>query len=315
MIEMHDLRERLRRAGDHVSPPEEAFERLVERRRRRQRNGRIAAGAVALALTGAILGGLLVVLGGRETRLTPGGSGLGAPDEGGQSLAVGPGQSFYERSVVIVPDAEGFEPGTAEVETWCSADGSCRIEAHSDTPSYGVPPSGAYRPGEYPVEDLSGLSTDPSLLAGQLRDRSAPGGASPQPEVTPEAGQSPESGGLWRAVTDLLETPNALPELRAAIFEVAADIPGVEVLEEVVDPVDREALALRIYSEGAERILYFDPDTLQFMAGEEDIGGGPVWYRIVLQAGIVGSTSEPPEGHQLLFPEPRRALPSPGGPG
>ena len=260
------------------------------------------ATGVALALTGGLVGGLVLALGNRETTLTPGAPGTEAP--GDARLTLGPEEYFYQRQVLTVPDADGYEPGTVEITTWCAADGSCRIEARTDTESYGVPESGRYGPGEPPLEDISMLSTDPEVLAGQLRARSAPGGASPQPEVTPGPGQTAESGGLWRAVTALLEMPNALPELRVAIFEVAQDIPGVETLNGVEDPAGRRAVALRIHAEGARRTLYFDPGGLQLLSAEERYDeDGQTWRRIVTHAGIVRSDTDRPTPEQRLFPE------------
>jgi hypothetical protein len=199
------------------------------------------------------------------------------------------------------------------IETWWSPDGSGRKEAESTTSSYGVGPTGTWGPGRFPVmeDDLSGLSTDPDDLAAQLRERSAPGGASPQPSVTPGPGRDQESGALWRAVSDLLEMPNAVPELRAALFQIAVGIQDVRVVEGSSDPVGRDAVALAFRSEGADQELFFDPDTLQFMAKVENYGVEGAWYLIVIRTGIVDSTDERPEGRELLFEVPTTDLPTP----
>ena len=47
MIEMSDVRERLRRASGLVTPPDRPFERMIERRDRKRRSQRLASAAVA----------------------------------------------------------------------------------------------------------------------------------------------------------------------------------------------------------------------------------------------------------------------------
>lgn len=59
---MIDQRERFERAFEHFEMPEPALERLLRRRDRKQRNRRIAAGVVALALVALVFGGWLRAL-------------------------------------------------------------------------------------------------------------------------------------------------------------------------------------------------------------------------------------------------------------
>jgi hypothetical protein len=307
------LDERLRRSAEGISPPEPALERLQQRRRGRERNRRVSSAATALVLTVGVLGGLLFTIrelgpaSGRDTY--PGGSGTAGDTATSQPSPLAPGQYFYERSVRLIPDTAQSDGGRVTEETWWSVDGSGRRVAHSTTESYGVAASGTWGPGDFPAtENLTGLSTDPDVLGGQLGARSSPGGASPQPAISPGPGQSAESGVLWRAVTDLFEMPNAEPALRWALFQVAADIPGVEMLEDVEDPVGRDAVGLRIVAEGAERTLFFDPATLQPMASTEDYGEGEVWQRIVVTAGVVGSTDATPTGEERFLRSPPEPL-------
>jgi hypothetical protein len=307
---MTDLRDRLRRASEFVSPLEPAYERLQRRRERHARNRRLASASFALVLGAGVLVGVFAALGRLGSTQRNGEEpGAVATEE---ELALRPGQYFYEKTVRILPDIQGAG-GTVAIESWWSPDGSGRKEAEATTSSYGVGPTGTWGPGRFPVmeDDLSGLSTDPNELAIQLRGRSAPGGPSPQPSVTPGPGQSPESGALWRAVSDLLEMPNAVPELRAALFQVAGGIQDVRVVEGSSDPVGRDAVALAFRSEGADRELFFDPETLQFMAKVENYGVEGTWYLIVIRTGIVGSIDERPEGKELLFELPTTDLPTP----
>jgi hypothetical protein len=311
---MNRLGERLSRAAEVVSPPEPALVRLRRRRERRERSRRIASAAVALAVAVGGVGGVLYAFGNLDRRATPGDSPGGPRSPAVTTASEAPpplarGQYLYEKSIRILPEDLGIQGGRATEETWWGPDGSGRRVAHSTTPSYVVGATGAWGRGEFPAENLSELSTDPEVLARQLSERSAPGGTSPQPAVTPGPGQSAESGGLWRAVTDLLERPNAEPALRWALFQVAAGIPGVEILEDVEDPVGRDAVGVRILAEDAERLLFFDPDSGQLMASTEDYDGGPVWYRIVVRAGVVASTDESPSELEAFFPDPAHLVP------
>jgi hypothetical protein len=207
--------------------------------------------------------------------------------------------------------------GDTSIETWWGLDRSGRTEVESNDPHWGPPESGTFGPGEFPAEaDVADLSTDPAVLAGQLEARSAPGGASPQPEITPEAGQDDQTGAMWRAVTALLEMPNATPELRAALFEVTAAITGVEVVDGVEDPVGRPAILVQVDTEAAHHELYFDPTSHQLLAGV-DRSLDETWSisKIMVAAGIVASTDEVPGPDEGLIPPPAQELPEPEGEG
>jgi hypothetical protein len=304
---MTDLREELRRASHRVAPPDDGFQRLVARRARRRRNDRVIAGLVALTVAVAGIGGAVFAFraSAPERRPIVGGSGA----DPGPRLEMQPGEYLYVKTVFV------SETGQSEVETWWALDGSGRIESVAGDPRYGVPPSETFGPGEYPVwSDLSELSADPQALAQQLRDRSSSGGESPQPAVTPGPGHTEESGGLWRAVDNLLfDMPNTTPDVRAALFEVTRGIAGVELVEEAEDPVGRAAILLRFTSEGADRELYVDPTSLQPMAIVDipvDDEWGPL-FRIVVSAGLVDSTEQVPTAEEAFFPAPIEDFPRP----
>jgi hypothetical protein len=305
---MDTLDERLRRAGEVVSPPEPSLDRLARRRERRHRNRRVASAMVALSVAAGGIGAAVMAMGAlaeRETVQTPAAAPGAKPPP-----PLGTGEYFYEKTIRLLPHAYGLDGGRVTEETWWARDGSGRRVAGSTTPDYGLGPTGTWGRGEMQVEELSDLSTDPDVLAQQLRQRSAPGGASPQPPGTPGPGVGEESASLWRAIGHLLEMPNAEPALRAALLEVAAAIPEVAVRRDVEDPVGRPAIALDMAVGDGGFTLFFDPDNLQLLASVEDYGPGS-FYRIVESAGIVGSTEEEPQGSQLLVPPPAGPLPSP----
>lgn len=306
---MDALSERLRRAGEVVHPPEPALERLIRHRDRRHRNRRIASTLVALSVAAGGLAVAVVALGtlaegDRPRVVSPVASGAQPP------APLESGEYFYEKTIVLLPHAYGLGGGRVTEETWWGLDGSGRRVGDSTTPNYGLGPTETWGPGRMPAEDLSDLSMDPEILVEQIRQRSSPGGASPQPPGTPGPGIGEDSATLWRAIGHLVEMPNAEPALRAALFEVAAGIPEVELLRDVVDPVGRQAISLHLPVGDGIFDLYFDPDTLQLLATVEDYGPGAVWYRIVESAGIVASTEESPKGsQQLLIPPPAGPLP------
>jgi hypothetical protein len=306
---MDMLDERLRRAADLVSPPEPSLTRLARRRERRNRNRRIVAAAVALIVTVGGLGGAvggLAGLAGEEA--LPGGDTSHAPPGAQPPPPLAAGEFFYERTVTLLPEAYGLAGGRVAEETWWATDGSGRRTGRSTTTDYSLGPRGVWGPGEMEVEDLSKLSFDPEVLWNQLTDRSAPGGASPQPAGTPGFGVSGDPARLWRAINALLEMPNAEPALRAALFEVAATIPEADLQQAVQDPGGRKAVSISMSVGDGRFTLFFDPQSLQLLASAEEYGEDAIFYRIVEAAGVVGSTEETPEGDQLLVPPPERPL-------
>jgi hypothetical protein len=306
---MDRLDERLRRTGELVSPPEPALERLVLRRDRLRRNRRIASTILALTVAAGGIGGAVYGMSALVDRRPTPPVVPAAPTDAHPPPPLETGEYFYEKTTLLLPHAYGLGGGRVIEETWWGPDGSGRREAESTTPDYGLGPIGSWGPGRMPVEDFLGLSTDPDVLTQQLLERSSAGGASPQPPGTPGPGVSVDSATLWRAISHLLEKPNAEPALRAALFEVAASIPEVEVLPNTEDPVGRSAIALRMAAGDGVFHLYFDPDTLQLLAGEERYDGGATFYRIVQSAGVVASTEDIPEEDERLVPTLAGPLP------
>jgi hypothetical protein len=309
-----ELSERLRRASRVVSSPEDPLERLRRRRVTKRRHERLAAGAVAMVLFVAVVGGSLFALrGGGAGRRHVTGSG------GGTALPLGPGQYFYDRMTIVLPtetDGENtfMQGGTVVIESWWAEDASGRVRATNNGAGYGLPEEGTWGPGDFPVvDDISELSTDPATLYEELRQRSASDGASPQPDVTPTGNdQTKETGGLWRAVKYLLEFPHATPEFRAALLQAAELIPGVQRVEGVTDPVGRSAYALTIDIENFSDRIDVDPLTLQPLALESTLEGQSAALYQIWEEGIVDSTDAPPSGDQWLTPEPTLPMPSPG---
>jgi hypothetical protein len=308
-----ELRERLRRASGMIRPPEDPLEGLHRRRVAKRRHDRLAAGGVALVLFVAAVGGSLYALRGGSQGLRHAAGG------GDPSLVLAPGQYFYGRMTIVLPtetDGENImmQGGTVVIESWWAEDASGRLRGTNDGAGYGLPQEGTWEAGEFPiVDDISELSLDPATLYEQLRQRSAPDGASPQPLVTPTGNdQSSETGGLWRAVKYLLEWPNATPEFRAALLQAAELVPGVHRVEGVTDPVGRSAYGLTIDIENFSDRIDVDPTTLQPLALESTLDGQTSALYQIWEEGIVDSTEAPPSGGQWFTPEPTEPMPEPG---
>ncbi|MDP9341309.1 MAG: hypothetical protein M3Q23_04180 [Actinomycetota bacterium] len=329
------MKESMRRARSAATPPEPAFDRLVRRRERKQRNGRIASAAVALVVVAGVVAGGVWTLEHRSSRAIAGSSGpsgpsaTGAPSPGAisPSLVAGPGQYYYWKTVR--PTGEG---GNVVEELWWSQDGSGRYLVDHGNPNYGTPNSQTWGPGGPPVDmgfpfetDLSGLSTVPATLLQQLLDRSSENGSSPEPDVTIAPGVSPETSRLWRSIQNMLEQGEATAPLRAALFEVASGLDGITVRDGAGDPLGRPAITVSVPlgdyycsgGPGGTDIMWFDPQTHLLLASNGDLGCSP--SMLVVAGGIVDSTSDtvaPGDGYVPApvsdIPEPTRTTTVPG---
>ena len=335
MRENSDVLERIRR---QVAVPSPAFERLQRRRAERSRNGRIAAGIVAAVVAVAATGGAFVATsGGRAGRTV-------AADRGhsGTSprLIAGPGEYYYSKVAWYyandpVPAKSDRElaldredgkldgrwlvgPWTSEL--WYAGDASGRFvfAPYRGADAGGVGFSSfegsravdrSYGPGEIPLDDLaSRLSADPVELYDQLLERSAPGGASPNPIATTSPGRTQEDTSLLRSLDDILSGNEhfSTPELEAALFDVASRIPGVVVEGGVLDPMGRRAVALRwtVQYEGPPATVtwYWDPWSGQFMGRSWVQDGRVLQAQVVLSDGIARSTDDAPAPPDEFFP-------------
>jgi hypothetical protein len=280
---MDDVRDRLRRASELVAPPERPFDRMIERRDRKQRSQRFASAAVAFAIATTAVGGGTVLL----SRL--GQDPHDAPGTGWQPtrrLELQPGEYFYLR----VESDEAEDGWVRDVQTWWGTDGSGEVQNRSTRQDkYPYPPSGVYGEGEFPEPyDLSWLSTDPEVLAAQLREATF--------------------GGDFA----LPETPYASPEVRAALFDVASTSEGVTVIEDVHDSAGRRAIALETSErDGAFTATwrtYFDPGTHQAIAWTYSSSrGGSAW--LLLESAIVDEAGAMPRPDEWLVPPLERAAP------
>ncbi len=162
-----------------------------------------------------------------------------------------------------------------------------------------------FGPGELAIRNFVDLPTDPEELLELIESRELIGGPS----------------GDWETfviIGDLLRETSLQPEERAALYQVAAELPGVELVGRVVDAAGRPGIAVahtRTNTDAPSRHeLIFDPTTAKLLAENEVLvadstldvesggpgtiygGVGPAGTRTFtttyVVAGIVDSTNE-----------------------
>jgi hypothetical protein len=156
-------------------------------------------------------------------------------------------------------------------EEWTATDGQIfyryqEIPAKaSDQWHRGTAPSegGNLLPFDFGAEDMTyaqlmALPTNADALEARMKKAALP------------SGDRPLSEELFGMVENVLSVAPAPPEVRAAFYEVAARIPGVELLGETKDGLGRTgaAVALDEHIKGSENereIMVFNPDSSELM--------------------------------------------------
>jgi len=308
MTDTKHLLERARRAA-----PEPSFdlEHVRARRDRHERRRRVSATVVGLGLTAAIVVGAVSVMGpvdGDDARRPLEGLPLGE-----RTVVLGDGFAYQRLRLYAVCDPEADSSGGCDqtrpqlhLEAWWALDDSGRIRV-LEQHDYGVD-EGRFGTGTFPDEgDLSAYPIEPDVLESFLLDRSAAGGASPRPDVTPAPGTSLEQGQLWLAIRDYLGSTqylNATPELRAALLRVLARQPMVSIEQRAADPLGRTAVALRFHAYGADLAVFVDPTSGDFLAMTEHFADQDVTHVVVVEEAGVTSSDEgrPRVGDTSVFP-------------
>ncbi len=248
-------------------------------------------------------------------------------------LAPGPGQFLYTRSKSAYLQATGYNPRCKtrpcdrehpweateewsvlvpkEREAWISFDGSLggRVRAVYGQPRFvsanqreswvaaGSPPlpqagrvedSAAFGNG---FIDASKLPTDPAELRRLIEAREIPGVEGPAGEAE-----------TFALVGDMLREAYLPSVIRAAIYELTAELPEVELLGTVQDPVGRPGtgIAYTDRKRGTRHELIFDPSTSALLGERQSIvesgafgldapPGTPIGYAAYLESKVVDS--------------------------
>jgi len=340
---MNDLRDDLSRAGRQAPElPPDAFDRLRRRRARRARRGRVTAATLSLAVAAVAIGGVLLAF-----RPHDASSGKGRiRSAAGTDLSVGANQFAYEKTISYTYGPSGDGRGWPlyvdrfTEQSWYRADGAGRdatvdandfftpadrqtfIQQMGHTPPDIAPSDKTYAAGDYPTDtgDISYLSTDPATLLTQLQDRSAPTGRSPEPSMSDSPGQPlPAQLAVWFAIQDLINRPNATPALKAALFEVAKQLPGIDVVQNSIDPVGRPGILLRLQVQGTHEEYWFDPSSEQLLAWRTTIEtdafpqypkGTVDGIEIVTASGVTDSTDDAASLAKSFVPAPVTSPPT-----
>jgi hypothetical protein len=112
------------------------------------------------------------------------------------------------------------------------------------------------------------LPSDPDALYAKLHDRSVGNGNGTEAE-------------MFTLVGDALRESDASPALRAALYEVASRIPGVELVGPVTDRAGRRGVAVaHVGHDHVRSELIFDPRTSALLEEETvALAGNPYGYR------------------------------------
>ena len=284
----------------------------------RHRHSRLAVFAIASAVAAILLVFQLLLPPG------PVGPGLSAAAEirklgrissRQDAVDIGPSEFVYHRfEETRREETVSLTLGTAfsidlrtEVEIWVARDGSGRRvttyqevvfptsldrETWEDAGSPSIPASGDVRRenfevGGLPVYPVDRLPTDPEALLVALNDRDV---------IDWEPGDIT----LLTTIGTLLAQEELSGDLRRALFEVAASIPGVTVEHSVPDPHGRAAVAVTATEGATQTRLFFDPTDARFLGREitypadEAHPGGATEWRAYLESSAVFSLGERP---------------------
>lgn len=158
----------------------------------------------------------------------------------------------------------------------------------------------------YRLPDTSSLPTEPKALrrAVESNQVSHRGFNLANP---PSAKQLDSEGTTAELLNILSEGGPMTPQLRAALFNALAEMPGIEVGTDATDSLGREGFAIRsIDAKTGSGLEYiFDPDTAEILArrsflGERDTSpylkdvpaGTTMLETAYLESGVVDSTDE-----------------------
>jgi hypothetical protein len=182
-----------------------------------------------------------------------------------------------------IADGEAWSVFDAELrEEWTSSDGSGHVRTETQPPAFVGPGdraaweaagspnflsngfAGSSSEKDIPTggfEDASDLPTDSGHLAKQLRH-----------EAEESNSSAPLAARMLELIAEDLRNPAVTPEQRAALYEAAQEIPGIEYLGGASDPTGRPGVAVGIhssYSGGPTTYsLIFDPASTEVLAYE-----------------------------------------------
>lgn len=222
----------------------------------------------------------------------------------------GPGQFVYTKSEGLVENTTVPAGGrafnvfqTVTRESWIAPDGSGRIHQTEGQPRLATPADRAawiadgrpdlndgsgnedttLDPGGLTYVDLSKLPTDPGQLKQLIETRSIEGGP-------------PGDAETFTIIGDLLRETYAPPGVRSALYTIASELPGVELIGATHDHLGRPGTGVSFVSHGYGQELIFDSQTSALLAEQsvDEHTGAVVEWTCYLSSGVVDSTTAMP---------------------
>jgi hypothetical protein len=193
-------------------------------------------------------------------------------------------ETTTKRSSWISPDGSGRIIEVATVDFPSEADRAAWRDAGAPRLQEDISSDETFGRGELSYVDTDELPDDPGELRSWIEARTG--------------------GDTWRTfsmVGDLLRYTSTPPAVRAALYLVAADLDGVELVGETTDAAGRSGVGVAYTHAGLRHELIFDPRTAELL-GEEDVlvedsevdveSGGPgAIYGLVGPAGTRASAT------------------------
>ncbi len=228
------------------------------------------------------------------------------------------GQYWYQRTEGVSTgegDSGRSVTRSSSCESWLAADGSGSQTCTSDT---GAPETLAF-PAASPADPDPGAAAVPATEGGGFVTGLGLGTYQDLLALPTEADAlvahferelegydgRPHEQEMFVLVTDVLRQP-APPALRAALFEVASGIPGVELVGPTTDRLGRSGVAVAMDDESGELRdeVVIDPTTSALLAERRTLrtavdwtdlpAGGTVSETVVVSSGIVDSPTARP---------------------
>ncbi len=228
------------------------------------------------------------------------------------TIALGPSQYVYVQTLDWTKQAQGdlsieYDIAVeAKTEFWIAKDGSGRRDTTLQQVNFvseldrdnwvqlGSPPlpqvgdtdQARYAPGDLHFFTVEGLPTDPEELRRVL-----------------EKGNVIDIGdgavNVLSSIGSLLSQENLSPELRLALFEVAATTPGISVQYDVTDPQGRPAVSITATDVSGDTKVFLDQSDGRLLAFSVDYPAGEghaafTEWHVYLESGIVSKIGERP---------------------
>jgi hypothetical protein len=239
---------------------------------------------------------------------------LGALASHQQPVEVGESEFVYQRFETRTREVtQLLTSGTsfaldvgASVESWLAPDGSGRVATTYHAVSFAsvedrrvwveggspdIHESGEivvqpYARSGLPFYPVDQLPTDPDALRAALASGDV---------IEPAPGDL----NLLSTIGTVLSQQDLPGELRGALFEVAATVPGVAVEHDVQDPLGRPALAVSLVDDAGTTRLFFDPLDARFLGRSETFPAekdrpGFVYSRAYVAMGVVEGIGDQP---------------------